>query len=141
MFGSTSFKGALVLAAGTIALASAGCPVLAGNEALKQRSATNEGHQNLEKRFHQGSSFGECPKKRFSKYAGGGSRSWDWWPCELRLDVLRQNGKESNPLGADFIYAQEFAKLNCELCCTGTAGLDAEHFSQRIEEGHHEITN
>jgi hypothetical protein len=69
----------------------------------------------LEPRFHTGSDFGKCPSKRLSKYAGGGSRSQDWWPCELSLAVLRQNGKESNPLSADFIYANEFAKLDCKL--------------------------
>jgi len=36
----------------------------------------------------------------------------DWWPCELNLAVLRQNTDETNPLGGDFDYPSEFAKLD-----------------------------
>ena len=38
----------------------------------------------------------------------------DWWPNQLRLDVLHQNAPASNPLGADFDYAAEFSKLDLE---------------------------
>lgn len=56
-------------------------------------------------------SFGKCPS--ISDAAGAGTLSRDWWPCQLRLDVLRQFSGEQNPLGADFDYAAEFAKLDC----------------------------
>jgi catalase-peroxidase len=56
------------------------------------------------------SSFGKCAK--FSDQAGGGTRSRDWWPCSLRIDVLRQFSAEQNPLGKDFDYAAAFAKLD-----------------------------
>jgi catalase-peroxidase len=36
----------------------------------------------------------------------------DWWPEQLRLSVLRQNAPQSDPMGEDFDYAQEFAKLD-----------------------------
>ena len=36
----------------------------------------------------------------------------DWWPNQLRLDVLHQNAPASNPLGSDFDYAAEFQKLD-----------------------------
>ncbi|WP_238381249.1 catalase/peroxidase HPI [Mariniblastus fucicola] len=36
----------------------------------------------------------------------------DWWPNQLRLDVLHQNTPNSSPLGADFDYAAEFQKLD-----------------------------
>lgn len=58
------------------------------------------------------STFGTCSRK--SNVAGGGSRSSDWWPCALKLDVLRQNAAESNPYGADFDYAEAFNSLDCE---------------------------
>lgn len=58
-----------------------------------------------------GSSFGKCPS--ISDAAGGGTRSEDWWPCQLKLDVLRQFSPEQNPLGGDFDYAAAFAKLDC----------------------------
>ncbi|QDU66162.1 catalase/peroxidase HPI [Engelhardtia mirabilis] len=36
----------------------------------------------------------------------------DWWPNQLDLRVLHQNSPASNPLGEDFDYAAEFAKLD-----------------------------
>lgn len=59
-----------------------------------------------------------------SDAAGAGTRSRDWWPRQLRLDVLRQFSPEQNPLGGDFDYAAAFATLNCKLehvssrCCS-----------------------
>jgi catalase-peroxidase len=38
----------------------------------------------------------------------------DWWPNQLNLQVLHQNSAMSNPLGADFDYAEEFKKLDLE---------------------------
>ncbi len=35
-----------------------------------------------------------------------------WWPERLDLTSLRQHGIESNPLGRNFNYAEEFKKLN-----------------------------
>ncbi|XWW97872.1 hypothetical protein V2A60_005868 [Cordyceps javanica] len=58
----------------------------------------------------EGSGFGRCPRK--SKVAGGGSRSTDFWPCELNLAVLRQNADKADPLDADFDYAAAFAKVD-----------------------------
>ncbi len=58
------------------------------------------------------SSFGKCPI--ISDAAGGGTRSRDWWPCQLKLDVLRQFSPEQNPLGGNFDYAAAFSKLDCK---------------------------
>jgi catalase-peroxidase len=57
--------------------------------------------------------FGRCSK--VSNQAGGGTRSSDWWPCQLRLDVLRQFAPQQNPLGEDFNYAEAFNSLDCKL--------------------------
>ena len=38
----------------------------------------------------------------------------DWWPNQLNLQVLRQHGARSNPLGDDFDYAEEFKKLDLD---------------------------
>ncbi|EKE75234.1 catalase/peroxidase HPI [Gallaecimonas xiamenensis] len=38
----------------------------------------------------------------------------DWWPNQLDLSPLRQNDPASNPLGADFHYAQAFEQLDLE---------------------------
>lgn len=57
-------------------------------------------------------SFGKCPT--ISDAAGGGTRSRDWWPCQLKLDVLRQFSPEQNPLGGNFDYAAAFSTLDCK---------------------------
>lgn len=36
----------------------------------------------------------------------------DWWPQTLNLQALRQHAPESNPMGADFNYAEEFKTLD-----------------------------
>lgn len=58
------------------------------------------------------STFGRCSVK--GNAAGAGTRSSDWWPCQLRLDVLRQFSPLANPLGQDFDYAEAFKSLDCE---------------------------
>src|SRR5437763_974706 len=36
----------------------------------------------------------------------------DWWPNQLRLEILHQNSPLSNPMGKEFNYAEEFKKLD-----------------------------
>jgi catalase-peroxidase len=36
----------------------------------------------------------------------------DWWPKQLNIGILHQHSAKSNPLGADFNYAEEFRKLD-----------------------------
>ncbi|BAU72268.1 catalase/peroxidase HPI [Metapseudomonas furukawaii] len=52
---------------------------------------------------------GKCP---FNHVAGGGTTNRDWWPNQLRVDLLNQHSDKSNPLGAKFNYAEEFKKLD-----------------------------
>jgi catalase-peroxidase len=51
----------------------------------------------------------KCP---FHATAGGGTSNRDWWPHQLRLDLLNQHSERSNPLGTEFDYASEFARLD-----------------------------
>ncbi len=51
----------------------------------------------------------KCP---FHQTAGGGTTNRDWWPKQLRLDLLSQHSAKSDPMGADFDYAEEFKKLD-----------------------------
>lgn len=44
--------------------------------------------------------------------AAGSMTTRDWWPEQLNLQILHQNSPKSNPLGADFNYAEEFKKLD-----------------------------
>lgn len=47
--------------------------------------------------------------------AGGGTRNQDWWPNQLRLNILRQHSTLSNPMGEDFDYAKEFNSLDLDV--------------------------
>ncbi len=49
-----------------------------------------------------------------SKHSAGaaGTKSRDWWPNQLKLNILRQNSALSNPMGEDFNYAKEFKTLD-----------------------------
>src|SRR5512136_2466615 len=44
--------------------------------------------------------------------AGVGTSNRDWWPNQLRLDILHQHSSKSNPMGKDFNYAKEFKSLD-----------------------------
>ncbi|HEY0651845.1 MAG TPA: catalase/peroxidase HPI [Chryseosolibacter sp.] len=44
--------------------------------------------------------------------AGGGTRNRDWWPNQLRLNILRQQSSLSNPMDETFDYAKEFKSLD-----------------------------
>lgn len=46
------------------------------------------------------------------KSAGGGTSNRDWWPNELKLNILRQNAPKNDPLGDDFDYAKAFNSIN-----------------------------
>ncbi|MBD1363195.1 catalase/peroxidase HPI [Mucilaginibacter sp. ZT4R22] len=46
--------------------------------------------------------------------AGGGTRNQDWWPNQLKLNILRQQSSLSNPMGDDFNYAEAFKSLDLE---------------------------
>jgi len=41
----------------------------------------------------------------------GGTTNRDWWPNQLRLNILHKNS-ESNPMGESFSYAKEFKSLD-----------------------------
>lgn len=46
--------------------------------------------------------------------AGGGTQNQDWWPDQLRVDLLRQHSSLSNPMDKDFDYAEAFKSLDIE---------------------------
>jgi len=46
--------------------------------------------------------------------AGGGTSNRDWWPNQLKVNILRQHAAKSNPMGQDFNYAEEFKSLDLE---------------------------
>ncbi|KAF2635242.1 catalase/peroxidase HPI [Massarina eburnea CBS 473.64] len=56
-------------------------------------------------------SAAECPIKK-ANIGGGGTRNRDWWPNDLKLNILRQHTGVTNPEGKDFEYAQAFKSLD-----------------------------
>jgi catalase-peroxidase len=46
--------------------------------------------------------------------AGGGTKNSDWWPDQLRIDLLRQHSSLSDPMDKDFDYAKAFESLDLE---------------------------
>jgi len=51
----------------------------------------------------------KCP---VHQTAGSGTSNRDWWPSQLKLELLHQHSSKSNPMGAGFDYAKEFKSLD-----------------------------
>jgi catalase-peroxidase len=52
----------------------------------------------------------KCPFHHVA--ASGGTKNQDWWPNQLKVDLLHQHSNKSDPLGEDFNYAKEFKSLD-----------------------------
>ena len=57
---------------------------------------------------------------------GGGTTNRDWWPNQLRVDLLNQHSSRSNPLDESFDYRKEFAKLDYSALKADIKGLLTE---------------
>ena len=59
---------------------------------------------------------GKCPFSGGNpkQSAGSGTGNRDWWPNQLKLNILRQNSALSNPMGESFNYAAEFKSLDLD---------------------------
>lgn len=53
----------------------------------------------------------KCPVHQRANVGGGGTKNRDWWPEQLKLNILRQHTDVSNPL-KDFKYSEAFKKLD-----------------------------
>ena len=51
----------------------------------------------------------KCP---FHHAAASGTSNRDWWPNQLKLDLLHQHSSKSNPMDRDFNYAEDFKSLD-----------------------------
>ena len=51
----------------------------------------------------------KCP---FNHGAPSGTTNRDWWPKQLKLELLHQHSSKSDPMGGDFNYAEEFKSLD-----------------------------
>jgi len=51
----------------------------------------------------------KCP---FHHAAGSGTTNQDWWPNQLKVELLHQHSSKSDPMGEGFDYTKEFKSLN-----------------------------
>ncbi|MEZ0539236.1 catalase/peroxidase HPI [Fibrella arboris] len=60
------------------------------------------------------SDVAKCPfiNGTLKQSAGSGTRNRDWWPNQLKLNILRQYSSLSNPMGESFNYADAFQSLD-----------------------------
>jgi catalase-peroxidase len=65
---------------------------------------------------NQSNDISKCPFHNGSKdkEAATGTQIGDWWPKQLRVNILRQNSVLSNPMNKDFDYAEAFKSLDLE---------------------------
>lgn len=59
---------------------------------------------------------GKCPfsSGAIARPAGSGASNLDWWPNQLKLNILRQHSELTDPMGDDFDYAKEYRSLDHE---------------------------
>ncbi|OQO00847.1 Catalase-peroxidase [Cryoendolithus antarcticus] len=58
---------------------------------------------------------GKCPvglDNKEANFGGGGTKNNDWWPNDLKLNILRQHTAQSNPFGETFNYAEAFKTID-----------------------------
>jgi len=68
----------------------------------------------MENNSNSNSSAGKCPFSggTLKQSAGAGPRNRDWWPNQLKLNILRQHSTLSNPMNSSFNYSDAFKSLN-----------------------------
>ncbi len=76
----------------------------------------------MESHAQSGTSGAKCPFSgtplnpgegtALKQSAGAGTRNRDWWPNQLKLNILRQHSTLSNPMDAAFDYAEAFKSLD-----------------------------
>jgi catalase-peroxidase len=76
-----------------------------------------------------GAPAGKCPftGAMVNQSAGRGTRNSDWWPNQLKLNILRQHSSLSNPMDPDFNYAKEFQSL--DLAAVKKDIVDVDYFA------------
>lgn len=62
------------------------------------------------------STAGKCPFTGHTgkQTAGSGPGNREWWPNQLKLNILRQRSSLTNPMDASFNYASEFKSLDLD---------------------------
>ena len=66
---------------------------------------------------HSNGDISKCPFHnaiKQNKVAGGGTTNKDWWPNQLKLNILKQHSSKTDPMDEDFDYAEAFKTLDYE---------------------------
>lgn len=65
---------------------------------------------------YNGDDISKCPFLGgvHKQSAGYGTSNQDWWPNQLKLNILRQNSSKSDPMDTTFDYAKEFKSINLD---------------------------
>ena len=65
---------------------------------------------------HNSNDISKCPfhNGTLKSTAGSGTGNRDWWPNQLKLNILRQHSNLSNPMGEEFDYVKEFKSLDLD---------------------------
>ena len=65
---------------------------------------------------NQSNDISKCPFHNGSmdKVAATGTKNRDWWPNQLKVNILRQHSPLSDPMGQNFNYAEAFKTLDLE---------------------------
>jgi catalase-peroxidase len=69
----------------------------------------------MDKTSYDVNSESKCPVTgATSKHniGAGGTKNRDWWPNQLKLNILRQHSCKSNPMDDGFNYSEEFKSLD-----------------------------
>ena len=64
---------------------------------------------------HESQDISKCPFHNGSlksNAAGSGTQNRDWWPKQLKVNILRQHSAKSNPMDESFDYTKEFSSLD-----------------------------
>jgi catalase-peroxidase len=81
-----------------------------------QKKSSFKSYSNMEHKTSAATMNGEakCPfhSGELKQSAGKGTQNRDWWPNQLKLNILRQHSSLSNPMGKKFNYAKEFKSLD-----------------------------
>ncbi len=63
---------------------------------------------------------GKCP----FAHGEGGTQNRDWWPNQLRVDLLTQHSSKSDPLDPSFNYREAFQSIDYEALKADLRKLD-----------------
>ena len=78
---------------------------------MSEKNGSNNGHGGASS---NGNGASKCPfmSGTLKRGAGGGTSNRDWWPNQLKVNILRQHSSLSNPMDEGFDYAEEFKSLD-----------------------------